>query len=212
MVPKTRSVSAVDDMLVAALNGDKEAREALPRLLDKQLRKHAARYLNPYMVSLGLLDDITQETWVLLLQKPVGAYDPTRGSALTYLQQLMRNAVQVVRARHAPVGLPVKAFAIGSYDHFLTPVHISHTEFEDEADGGVVADSLIATGSESDPAEWAALLDLRDRVIAVADQAPGWVTQAIALLAAEHPIGEVAVSVGRSRFAIRRALREWLEE
>ncbi len=100
----TVRISATDaDLLVAFLNGDRDAREELPLRLQNKLLTIACR-LAPDLAQRGLHKDIIQQMWLLLLQKEPGSYDPRRSAPLTFLGKLLWRARRDVYAENTPPG------------------------------------------------------------------------------------------------------------
>src|SRR5881398_2786179 len=91
-----------DVMLMAFLNCDSAAREALPGAVRPYLLKIA------WALARDLPEDLQREVvgqalLNLTLQKPA-SFNPARGTAVTFLKFVVRNAVRQVRARYACPG------------------------------------------------------------------------------------------------------------
>lgn len=99
--------SDLPGLLAGFLAGDPNAREALPRRIDAPIRRITKR-LSPHdFPRRGLVDDVVSRTWELLLRRPEGSFDPTRGNALSYVETIVRTAVRDIRNQHrVPVGRP----------------------------------------------------------------------------------------------------------
>ncbi len=100
------------------LSRNPKAMRELPRDLGSSLHK-MARKVAPDLAERGHVEDIVQETYLLLLTKPAGHFDPARGKktndpdrspAGAYLGLLMRTAAQSVRAAHTPPGERTRAY------------------------------------------------------------------------------------------------------
>ena len=88
--------------LAQFLSGDPDAREQLPALLRGKLLTRLR--VRPAHLDPDLHAEVEQRTWELLLLKAPSSFDPTRGSAITYLRPIALTAVRDVRASYAPPG------------------------------------------------------------------------------------------------------------
>ena len=92
-----------DTDLLAFLRGDPVARQELPERLKDYLLKRA-RSMSPALARQGLTEDIVQRLWQILLRKDSTRFDPGRGSARNYLDNILRTAITDVRASYTPPG------------------------------------------------------------------------------------------------------------
>ena len=90
------------------LAGDPDARSQFPARLGGRLRATAARIAYD-LQERGHIDDVVQQAYALLLSRPAGHFDPSRGSAAAYLHQIVRSAARDIRAQYAPPGAPTPA-------------------------------------------------------------------------------------------------------
>jgi len=106
---RSSNTSIDESMLIAFLAGDEKARDEFPRKTQKHIQK-IARYLAPDLARRELLEDVVQQTWLLLLTKRKSSFDPERGSVEKYLRLIIRTAAQDIRAIYAPPGQRTRVY------------------------------------------------------------------------------------------------------
>jgi DNA-directed RNA polymerase specialized sigma24 family protein len=109
MPHRSLNTSIDESMFVAFLAGDEKAREEFPITAEKYIWM-IARYVSPDLVERDLIQDVVQQTWLLLLMKTESNFVTTRGSAGNYLRLIIRTAAQDVRAMYAPVGQKTRLY------------------------------------------------------------------------------------------------------
>lgn len=91
------------DLLVAFLNGDRDAKNELPRRLHEKLIGKVY-HLAPDLVRRDLQEDVVQQMWELLLQMKPDSYDPERSAPMTFLSKLLLRARRDVYVQNTPPG------------------------------------------------------------------------------------------------------------
>jgi DNA-directed RNA polymerase specialized sigma24 family protein len=195
------------DLLIGFLAGDSDARAQFPGRLGSRIRATAVRIAYD-LKQRGLIDEVVQQAYMLLLRRPAGHFDPSRGSAPAYLYQIVRSAARDVRAQNPPPGATTR------------PRRDEDGEFV-PADPPLTLDQVVSAGEEAVTlAETiVADTDVEDLVLGVLgaralldlvpQQAPPWLREALAQIAAGDTLSEAAAQVGQSRFAMRRAINHW---
>jgi hypothetical protein len=195
-------------LLTDFLAADPDARTQFPARLGGRLRATAVR-IGRDLQERALIDDAVERAYELLLRRPAGHFDPSRGSAAAYLYQIVRLAARDIRAENPHPGATTR------------PRRDEEGEFV-PADPPLTLDRVVSAGEEAITlAETiVADVDVEDLVLgvlgaqALLDQvpheAPAWLREALALIAGGHTISEAAAQVGQSRFAARRAINHWV--
>jgi hypothetical protein len=195
-------------LLTGFLAADPDARTQFPARLGGRLRATAAR-IAPDLKQRELIDEVVQQAYLLLLRRPAGHFDPDRGSTAAYLYQILRSAVRDIRAENPSPGATTR------------PRRDEDGEYV-PADPPLTLDQVISAGEEVITlAETivADVADVEDLVLGVVGaqalldlvppEAPDWLRETLALIAAGDTISESADEVGPSRFAVRRAINHW---
>jgi DNA-directed RNA polymerase specialized sigma24 family protein len=194
-------------LLTGFLAADPDARTKFPERMGGRLRATAGR-IAPDLKQRDLIDDVVQQAYELLLRRPAGHFDPSRGSAAAYLHQIIRLAARDIRAQFAAPGTSTR------------PRRDEGGEFV-PTDPPLTLDLVVGAGEEAvTMAETiVADVDVEDLVLGVfgaralldlvPDQAPTWLREVLALVANGHTVSEAAAEVGQSRFAVRRAINHW---
>jgi hypothetical protein len=194
-------------LLTGFLADDPDARTRFPAQLGGRLRATAVR-IAPDLKQRELIDDVVQQTYALLLRRPAGHFDPSRGSAAAYLYQIVRLAARDIRAENPYPGATTRPRR-DEEDEFVPadpPLSLDQVVSADEE--AVTLAEMIAADVDVENMVLGvlgakALLDL------VPHEAPTWLPEVMALIAAEDTISESADEVGPSRFAVRRAIDHW---
>lgn len=181
----------INDAFEAFINGDSEARETLPlRLHDKLLQeaREQARELSE-----DQLEDIVQEVWLLILGPRGAGWNRDRGSAWSFLRQLIKDAARAVRATYAPPGVRTRL----------------PTKQARDADG--LASRCTITLEElpmnEEPCVQAGSAEARAELRLVSGQADPAALHAIYQIEVEgEPVNDVAAELGVSRFHLRRLI------
>jgi hypothetical protein len=204
-----------EDVLLSALGGDAGAQaravEALGGYVETRARAHLkprSAFLAKRYLALDLVEDVIQQSWLLLFAHPAGAFRPERGTARSFIDGIVRNAARDVRASYAPPGWPTRP-AVG---HPL-PAILS-LEALQEAERAEPFDIPDTSASiEANPELVIAQIEA-DRLVALGGQlGPVWLPEAMARIAAGARIGDTAATLGVSRFQVRRELDvvgEWI--
>src|SRR5689334_21278964 len=95
------------DLLTSFLAADPDARAQFPARLGGRLRATAMR-IAPGLQERGRIDEVVQQAYELLLRRPAGHFDPSRGSAAAYLHQIVRLAARDIRAQYPSPGAPTR--------------------------------------------------------------------------------------------------------
>src|SRR5580693_2394369 len=90
-------------LLAGFLAAHPGARAQFPAQLGGRLRATAVR-VAPDLNRRGLIDEVVQQAYELLLRRPAGHFDPCRGSAAAYLYQIIRLAARDIGAQNAHPG------------------------------------------------------------------------------------------------------------
>lgn len=150
-----------------------------------------------------VIPEVLGETWTLLLARPVGDFDPARGSAKAYLYGLMQNAAKAVRALYAAPGKPRRerslAHPIASAQEAQTtaPQEVPELPLEEYTDAGRAASRLEAH------------LDVES----ILEAAPPAVARALLLIHGEgETLDEAARRQGLRRQQLGRELRTFSAE
>lgn len=124
-----------DAFFVSALSGKSAAAAELQKItpfLKKQAKKRAPEFPD------DLIDEVICEMWLIALARGVAAFDPSRGSACTYLSCIIREAARSVRAKY---NIPGQATRIrpGSDDNgdgnpavFCSSLSIDYEQVQDQ--------------------------------------------------------------------------------
>jgi hypothetical protein len=83
--------------------GDTVAREQLPAELERKLLR-LARKCAPRLAP-DQQEEVAQQFWRLIFEKPSGSFDPGRGTAMDYMVGVMRTAARDVSRDYAPPGV-----------------------------------------------------------------------------------------------------------
>ncbi len=177
-------------LLMAFLQADEHARNELPARVDQPLRRRASRLMPPNFDGRQLVDDVISRTWELLLRKPAGSFDPSRGTPLVYLSTVLRTAMRDVRDENAQVVTRARDYSSDGVDTgnlaAIDP-HAASREFDLVDQGVDLAAALVA--------------------------APPSVREAVTLIAfGDITMISAATTVGMSRFSLKRRLHRWAAE
>jgi hypothetical protein len=187
-------------LLGAFLQGDEDARDALPRRFGEDLL-HEVRAIVPDLAALALDEDVVQRAYELLLTRPAGHFDPDRGSARSYLRTTLRRAARDVRAENAPPGTRTRAVPgkqrepALSLDRMIEATDGESLAFaiDDHADTvvrKVTVDELVARAR-------------RDAMSMIADAMTVMLTNDIGIV-------DAARIIGVSRLVLRREFDRWI--
>lgn len=186
------------DLLVRFLQGDVVAREALPTRICTPLRARAVR-LAPDLARRGLIEEATQQFWLLLCERPAGWYQPGRAAPLTWLGYLLRTAIAQAREANGPVlsGVPAQVELVSLDAPLATG--------EDET--LAVADTVDVEADAVSLAEAERIIDLGHQFDAL------HVGPALRLYAVEdRSFGEISSELQVDRFKLRRRLDRFARE
>ena len=179
---------ALTRLIVGFILRDEEAAEQFKKAAPPVIRGLARRF-GPDLPA-DLIDDVVSETYVILLGRSGGGFDPTRGSAREFLFGIVGNAVKNVRATNRPPGLPTRLRKNEALEAWTVPF-----------------DELLHSGVRPllpDIHQIEARIEARALLGTVA-------SVFVAALIAIHVHGENASSVSRrlgvTRFQINRALK-----
>jgi len=185
------------ELVVGFLAGDPQAREVLPRDLAEPLERIVGE-VAPDLKVRGLAADVVQEMFRILLTRPAGHYDPDRASPWAYLRVMLLLSARGIREQEAVAGTPrrPKRDADGRPGIVIPPVPIQDALVPD--DGIEYVEDLVLSR-----------IVIAEFLGALSDDAPVWLRRALSLVVEGLTITETAKAVGVSRFALRRALRNW---
>ena len=231
------------ELVSGFLAGDTKTRQKLARTMEERFRKQLLKMVGEVAPDLARLDhskDVVQQTYELLVRKPEGHFDPTRGTAGDYFKVLMRNAAQPVRAAHTPPGQRTRAYRVSSDTTRKGPQEgypSSYTTAMGESgdkkkvyqqpvislDKAVVADGMEEAGTTGstladlveDPEDTFENMhlacDIERAFGAIPNAAPPWLREVLELIYyQDRTITEAALAVGQDRFRVRRAINRWV--
>lgn len=208
----TRTGNREDDLLIAFLEGHPGARDILPRRLHGRLAA-IARSIAPDLADRGLDEDVVQRMWELLLHKEPGSFTPERGNAVAYLGALLRNAAIDVRAEHTPPGERTRLYRKPTKRERRAYMR----KLLHDYDRAEMSERSGAWNGAPDPhddieAVEARLTAMEILALARYTGAPTHVIRAMAMIHdSDVLLGEAARAVGRSRFALRRDIKAWVQ-
>lgn len=212
------ALAGLDLLLRDFLAGDTRARNALPRDAHRFLLTIARR------IGRGLPDDVLGEVvnqaLEYLLRMRAGAFDPQRGSAGTFLGLVVRTAVRTVRANYAPpgevtrqrkprqsIGADVETASAPTDEMPADEAPAGEAEIEQDQEADAVAFDIEAV----DPQNAAWLIEVRHDVRSLLQRAPPLVAAGLVRVHAfGDGLGEVALELGVSRFALNRQINRYL--
>jgi DNA-directed RNA polymerase specialized sigma24 family protein len=194
-------------LLTGFLAADPVARTKFPEQMGGRLRATAGR-IAPDLNKRDLIDDVVQQAYELLLRRPAGHFDPSRGSAATYLHKIVRLAARDIRAQFAPPGTPTRPRRNEDGEFMPTNPPLTLDQVVSAGEEAVtMAETILADADIEDLV--LGVLGARALLDLVPDQAPTWLREVLALAANGHTVSEAAAEVGQSRFAVRRAINRW---
>jgi len=189
-----------DPLLVAFLNRDPAAREALPRAVEPYLLK-IARLLGGDLPEDIQREVVSQAMLNLVQQKPT-SFNPARGNAATFLRLLVQNAVRQVRASYASPGHTTRRRKVKGTKVPVSapcPAIVSLHELE------VVDMPIVVSGTAAVEAQY--------DVEAVLRRAPGPLAASLKrLYLYGDGMDKVATDVGITRFTLRRQIADFFQE
>lgn len=180
-------------LLTGFLDGDARSQLRLVQQLGPWLARLAERMAPHDFRTRGLIDDVVNRTWELLVRRPAGAFDPTRGTAKMYLTGLLRNAVRDVRDASRRVVGPARDYTV---------LDLTDDASQKSRSAILAAGSLDKSFDTVDNMLW--LDSIR------ADSEVGRAVTALAFT--DEPFNAVAEAVGLSRFVLKRRLVRWAEK
>jgi hypothetical protein len=209
----TQQYEKSDEQLLAAIfkDGRPAPREAaMMRARDRFDGLLQARVpLPPALHGRGLEEDVLQRTWELAWRAGSAGFDPTRGSALAYLEGHARNARRDVCQEHAPPGMRRRpgTDATGRPVAWTPAVSIELTMIDTNA---VLAPAVVAALVVED----AGLEQALDRIVVEqfehdAARSHPLVADLLASMRRDRGLGEAAAEIGVSRHVARRALDQF---
>lgn len=165
--------------------------------------------LPPALHGQGLEEDVLQRTWELAWRAGSAGFDPTRGSALAYLEGHARNARRDVCQEHAPPGMRRRpgTDAAGKPVAWTPAVPIEPTMIDTHA---ALAPAVVAALVVED----ASLEQALDRVVVEqfqhdAARSNPLVADLLAFMRRDRGLAEAAAEIGVSRHVARRALDQF---
>ncbi|MEV4630465.1 hypothetical protein AB0J90_29805 [Micromonospora sp. NPDC049523] len=190
-----------DEQLIEGfLAGDPGARIDLPKRFGPRIRRIAQRS-DVRLARLDLAEEVEQQLYLLLLTRPAGHFDRTRCDGVWgYLRAMTRLAARDVLAQYAPPGTRTRAH--------VSPEPNSHVK---EAGAMTSRQVLVEDRPSVAVAEDVALGQVVSEMImnGLEAEAPSWLRHVLRLVVEGLTVTEAAAVVGRSRFAVRRALGRW---
>lgn len=210
----TQQYEKSDEQLLAAIF--KDGRPALREAAMMTARERfdgplqARAPLPPALHGQGLEEDVLQRTWELAWRAGSAGFDPTRGSALAYLEGHARNARRDVCQEHAPPGMRRRpgTDATGKPVAWAPAVSIEPTMIVDT--NAVLAPAVVAALVVED----ARLEQALDRIVVEqfehdAVRSHPLVADLLASMRRDRGLGEAAAEIGVSRYVARRALDQF---
>jgi hypothetical protein len=193
-------------LLAAFMAGETEAREQLPGLLDEPLLDLARRFA-PRLAP-DLQREVVQQALELLLRKKQGAFDPSRGTAISYLTGIVHTAARDVKAVYHPPGSRTRARASEQPQEPLSFETVVTLEEDGEA---------VRLG-ETLPVSPDPIRQLEGRMVArkfvesiIKSTSPAAGVAAAMIAFYTAGVAEAADAIGLSRFQLHRQLHEWGE-
>jgi hypothetical protein len=194
-------------LLAGFLAADPHACTQFPTQLGGRLRATAVR-VAPDLYRRGRIDEVVQQAYELLVRRPAGHFDPSRGSAAAYMYQAVRLAVRDVRAQYPSPGATTRPRR-GEDGEFVPadpPLTLDHVVSAGE-ETVTLAETIVADADVEDLV--LGVLGARALISLIPGEAPAWLRVAMALIADGYTVSEAAAKVGQSRFAVRRAMNRW---
>lgn len=182
---------------------DLNALNEFPRKHHKWLIKQVKRFY-PDLWENGLVEDVVQEMWILLLEKGLVEFDSTRGNAFTYLFLLLRRAARKIHSVYVQPSQktrPSKSeIKLDEYS-YSSPLSIEEMEFlgisiPSKAQWGEV-DTKIDTQLVLDAAETEGQIDI---------------SRSLELYSLGYNWTEVSKLVGVERSTLRRKIQRWTSD
>jgi hypothetical protein len=107
--PLRTSAIVSEQLLVDALAGDERARGQLFENGERLVHKMAVD-ADEGLRRRGLSGDVVSRTFELLLKRPAGHFDPTRGTVQSYLRSVVATAARDVRAENVEPGVRTRDY------------------------------------------------------------------------------------------------------
>lgn len=198
MCAATPSHPDLDVLLRGFLAGNRAAREQLPRVADRYVRKIARRLASD--LPEDIQEEVVNQAFENLVRQKPSAYRPGRGSPGTFLKFMVRAAARQVRASYTPPGQVTRVRRRKTGVATTAVRAVLCLDELNETDLPSTQDALAAVEAKHDVE---ALLRLATRTAARALRQ---------VYLDERPMESAAADAGVTRFKMSRQIRESLEK